>query len=126
MKIRSHRELVAWQKAMTAATDVYSAARLMSRDDRYVLGSQLQRAALSVPSNIAEGWGHGRPRVLAKHLRIALGSSLELQTQLELSGRVNAIPADLCGDLLARSEEVARILHGLLRSVEREATASSR
>jgi four helix bundle protein len=118
MRINSHRDLIAWQKAMALATDVYTTARGMGRDDRFVLGTQLQRSAVSLPSNIAEGWGRGQRRMLANHLRIALGSDTELQTQLELAGRVQALRLDTCQELIARSEEVARILQGLLKSVD--------
>jgi four helix bundle protein len=73
---------------------------------------------VSLPSNIAEGWGRGQPRVLGAHVRIALGSSGELQTQLELAERVEALRHSITAPLLDRSEEVARMLHGLLKSVE--------
>jgi four helix bundle protein len=90
----------------------------MSRDDRFVLGTQLQRSAVSLPSNIAEGWGRGHRKVLATHVRIALGSDAELQTQLELAERVAALRRDVTRNLIERSEEVARMLHGLLRAVD--------
>jgi four helix bundle protein len=113
----SHRDLIVWQKAMSLATDVYLAARAMPSADRFVLGTQLQRTAISLLSNIAEGWGRGQRRVLAAHVRIALGSDAEPQTQLELARRVEALRGDVPHDLLARSREVGRLLHGLLRSV---------
>jgi four helix bundle protein len=102
---------------MSLATDVYLAARSMQRDDRFVLGTQLQRSAISVPSNLAEGWARNQRRVLEAHVRIALGSGAELQTQLELARRVDALREDVGSSLLARSEEVGRMLSGLLRSV---------
>ena len=115
----SHRDLIVWQDAMSLATDVYLAARAMQRDDRFVLGTQLQRSAISVPSNLAEGWARNQRRVLEAHVRIALGSGAELQTQLELARRVDALREDVGRSLLARSEEVGRMLSGLLRSVQR-------
>jgi four helix bundle protein len=115
----SHRDLTVWQNAMSLATDVYLAARSMQRDDRFVLGTQLQRSAISVPSNLAEGWARNQRRVLEAHVRIALGSGAELQTQLELARRVDALREDVGSSLLARSEEVGRMLSGLLRSVQR-------
>jgi four helix bundle protein len=116
---QSYRDLSVWQDAMALATDVYLEARSMQRDDRFVLGTQLQRSAISIPSNVAEGWARNQRRVLAAHVRIALGSDAELQTQLELARRVDALPADVSGNLLARSEAVGRMLHGLLRSIQR-------
>jgi four helix bundle protein len=119
MHIHSFRDLQVWQKAMSLATDVYMAARTMTWEDRFVLGTQLQRTAVSLPSNIAEGWGRGQRRVLATHVRIALASDAELQTQLELAKRVDALRGEACSGLIERSEEVARMLHGLLKAVDR-------
>jgi len=116
---QSYRDLSVWQEAMALATDVYLAARSMHRDDRFVLGTQMQRSAISIPSNVAEGWARNQRRVLAAHVRIALGSDAELQTQLDLARRVDALPDDVSGNLLARSEAVGRMLHGLLRSIRR-------
>lgn len=118
MSAHSHRDLHVWQKAMSLATDVYKAARTMPRDDRFALGTHLQRTAVSLPSNIAEGWGRGQRRVLGSHVRIATGSNSELQTQIELAERVDALRGEVCRGFLERSDEVARMLHGLLRSVE--------
>jgi four helix bundle protein len=91
----------------------------MPTADRFALGTHLQRTAVSLPSNIAEGWGRGQRRVLGSHVRIALGSDSELQTQVELAERVEALRGDVCKDFLERADEVAKMLHGLLRSVER-------
>jgi four helix bundle protein len=119
MSAHSHRDLLVWQKSMSLAADVYRAARSMASADRFVLGTHLQRTAVSLPSNIAEG--RGQRRVLATHVRIALGSDAELQTQLELAQRVGAFRGPVPDGLLERSEEVARMLHGLLRALERGA-----
>jgi four helix bundle protein len=116
--VHSHRDLLVWQRAMALSTDVYLAARRMQPADRFVLGTELQRTAVSIPSNIAEGWARNQRRVLAAHVRIAVGSDAELDTQLELAKRVDALRADVATDLLVRSQEVGRMLHGLLRSVE--------
>ena len=116
---QSHRDLMVWQNSMSLAADVYLAARAMRRDDRFVLGAQLQRTAISIPSNVAEGWARNQRRVLAAHVRIALGSDAELQTQVELARRVDALRDEVGRDLLTRAEEVGRMLQGLLRSVSR-------
>jgi four helix bundle protein len=70
-------------------------------------------------SNVAEGWARNQRRVLEAHVRIALGSDAELQTQLELARRVEALRDDVSRELLARSEAVGRMLNGLLRSIQR-------
>jgi four helix bundle protein len=76
-------------------------------------------SALLSRSNIAEGWARNQHRVLAAHVRIALGSGAELQTQLELARRVEALRADEADALLSRCAEIGRMLHGLLRSLRR-------
>ena len=123
MDARSHRDLLVWQKAMTLAESVYILGRRLEPHDRFVLGAQLQRSAVSIPSNIAEGWGRGTGRVLAHHLRIALGSEAELQTQLELAVRVGVIARADGARALAQASEVGRMLRGMLASTQRRTNA---
>jgi four helix bundle protein len=90
MPIHSYRDLVVWQKAVVLATDVYRLARGFERRDR-TLADQLQRAAVSIPSNVAEGWARGAGRSYRFHLRVALGSEAELQTQIEIAIRAGGV-----------------------------------
>jgi four helix bundle protein len=110
---------------MTLAESVYALARQLEPHDRFVLGAQLQRTVVSTPSNIAEGWGRGTGRVLALHLRIALGSEAELQTQLELAMRVGVIAAADGDRALTQTSEVGRMLRGMLASTLRRAKPDS-
>src|SRR5262245_50743059 len=86
--IRSFRDLDAWHAAMHLAVTVYSLAATLPRDVRFELGSQLRKAACSVPSNVAEGHAHRGNRTFLRHVRIALGSLGELDTQIELAVRL--------------------------------------
>src|SRR5687768_13406522 len=83
--IRTHRDLIAWQKVMALSKVVYVTTRRMPQEERFGLTSQMRRATESVPSNIAEGYALESRRAYLKHLRIARGSLAELSTQWELA-----------------------------------------
>src|SRR6478672_1137541 len=108
-KTASFRDLIAWQKAMALAEQCYSLANEFPQSHRFELGAQLRRAAVSIPSNIAEGQRLSR-RAFRSHLRIALASEAELQTQLEWAGRLGLAAADVLAATMSQSEEVARIV----------------
>ncbi len=118
MTMRSVHELVVWKRSMELAQCVYKLVATFSDDERFGLSSQLRRAAVSIPSNIAEGWGYGRTGRYIHHLRIARGSESELITQLELAMRLNLAHADTIEPALVLANEVGRMLTGLIRSLE--------
>jgi four helix bundle protein len=114
--IQSFRDLSVWQKAMTLAEHAYAITEGLPRHEAFGLRSQIRRAAISIPSNIAEGKGVGGQSCL-RHIHIALGSEAELQTQIELACRLKMLgPAD-ANKLLEETSEVGRMLRGLLRSL---------
>lgn len=117
MAVLHYRELIAWQKAMDLVVEVYRATASFPREEVYGLTNQLRRAAVSVPSNIAEGQGRGVGGEFAHHLRIAIGSRQELETQVLVAERLGFLPKELAGSVLSCAEEVGRLLTGLLRSV---------
>ena len=121
MPIQSYRDLVVWQKSMSLATRVYVVARGLPHHDRSTLGAQLQRSAISIPSNIAEGWARGLGRTYILHLRIALGSEAELQTQLELAERIGIVGPETTRALLDDAAEVGRMLRALVKALNRPA-----
>jgi four helix bundle protein len=86
-----YRELEVWQMSMELCEQVYSLVRQFPSDERYALGDQLRRAAVSIPSNIAEGNGRDSKSDYARFLSIARGSLFEVQTQLELAERLNYV-----------------------------------
>lgn len=114
-RVRSHRDLVAWQRAMELAERVYGIAADLPESERFALSQQLRRAALSVPSNIAEGYGRHSRKEFVKFLRIARGSVCELLTQLEPVRRLKFIAHDAETSDLA--EETDRVLNALIRSL---------
>ena len=116
--IRSFRDLTVWQKALVLAEHVYSATEKFPKSEAFGLTSQMRRAAVSMPSNIAEGKAISG-RAYPKHLRIALGSEAELQTQIELAIRLKMLTRPDAENLLSEASEVGRMLIGLLKSLTR-------
>jgi four helix bundle protein len=91
--VSGHRDLRVWQAAMDLAEAVYALTRSLSRDEIYGLTSQLNRAAVSIPSNLAEGYGRGG-RDYERFVSMAYGSLLELETQLECETGRSGVGAD--------------------------------
>lgn len=120
-KVRSYRDLIVWQKAMEFAEGVCRATRGFPPEEKYGLGDQLRRAAVSVPSNIAEGNGRETPRDYLHFLVQARGSLFEAQTQLELARRLGYLEG--VSGLEALSREISNMLRrviGLLREKLRD------
>jgi len=112
-----YRDLVAWQKSMALAEAVYRETAAFPVDERYGLTAQMRRAAVSVPSNIAEGQGrHSSDDEFLRFLGIAHGSLCELDTQLELASRLRLLTPEATERVRPVSEEVGRVLNGLIRS----------
>ena len=116
MPSRNYRDLIAWQKAMDYVEAVYVATRSFPGDERYGLTSQLRRAAVSIPSNIAEGQGRGSDAELVRFLRVAHGSLRETETQGLIARRLGFLDAAPTEQLLALSAEIGRIISGLIKS----------
>ena len=114
--IQSFRDLTVWQRGMDLAQNVYNTTEALPRTELFGLTSQLRRSAVSIPSNVAEGKAVGG-RSYVRHVRIALGSEAELQTQIELACRLKMISATDRQKLLNETSEVGRMLSALLRSL---------
>src|SRR6185295_7508902 len=91
MKVISYRDLIVWQSAMQLAEDTYKLCARFPRSERFGLGAQLQRCAVSVPLNIAEGQARGSTRDYLRFLSIARGSAAEVETQLLLAQRLGYV-----------------------------------
>ena len=114
--IQSFRDLTVWQKSIALAERIYLATENLPRSETYGLTSQMRRAVVSIPSNIAEGKAIGG-RGYLRHLRIALGSEAELQTQIEIAVRLKLLDRSEANRLLSETSEVGRMLSSLLRSL---------
>ncbi len=86
--IKSYKDLVVWQKSMDLVVEIYKITELFPSEERFGLISQMRRCSISIPSNIAEGRGRGTRRDFIQFLRISLGSSNELSTQVEIAKRI--------------------------------------
>jgi four helix bundle protein len=103
------KELKIWNKAIDLSVDVYKATADFPTDERFGLTSQSRRAAVSIPSNIAEGAGRNSPKEFNNFLGIANGSSYELQTQLIISNRLNLLNNNILDDLLKQIDELQKM-----------------
>jgi four helix bundle protein len=112
-----YRELIAWQKAMDLVVAVYQVTLEFPREEAFGLTSQLRRAAVSVPSNIAEGQGRKSTKEFLHHLSMAYGSLCEVETQIVLSERLAYLEPAKSGRVLDLAAEVGKLINGLSRSL---------
>ena len=119
MPVQSYRQLIAWQEAMDFVAEVYRVTRTFPKEEMYGVTSQLRRAAVSIPSNIAEGQGRQTTGEFRQFLGHARGSLLETETQILLSERLEYLGHKETESLIAQAAEVGRILNGLMNSLEK-------
>jgi four helix bundle protein len=110
--------LVVWQRAMDLVVRVYDVTRDWPKDELYGLTSQARRSAVSVPANIAEGYGREALGAYINFLRMAQGSLKELETHIEVASRVRILEDDVLKSLLSDAESVGKLLRALIRKLE--------
>jgi len=98
---------------MELVTEIYRITREFPKDELYGLVSQLRRAAVSVPSNLAEGYGRNSRKELHQFVGVARGSLAEVETQIEIAKNLHYVSEETCSKLLSRVDEVGRLLTGL-------------
>lgn len=116
---KSFRQLIAWQKAMALARNVYRVCETLQSNQHYALANQMRRAALSVPSNIVEGHGRLTDLQFRHFLGNARGSLSELETQMELAADLGYLEMGEVRGLTQQATELARIINGLIASMKR-------
>jgi len=121
MSLSSFRGLRVWQEAMKLTMEIYRVTVNFPKHELYGLSSQIRRAAVSVPSNIAEGKGHRSDKEFVRFLLHARGSLLELQTQLIIAKELQYFRTEEGNHLLAMAEAVGRALSGLINSMSEKA-----
>jgi len=114
--LSDYRKLEAWQEAMRLAEEVYGHTRTFPKEEIYGLTSQIRRAAVSIPSNIAEGADRSGQKEFLQFLHIARGSGSELETQLLLARKLGYLSAP--DELMARLTSVKRLINGLIRALK--------
>ncbi|WP_395684236.1 four helix bundle protein [Dokdonella sp.] len=116
--IQSYRDLLVWQKAMQLAEEVYAMSTRLPDIEKYGLASQMRRAAVSIPSSLAEGHARSSTKEFARYVSIAMGSLAEIDTQLQLSARLGYMSEADIFSLLERCDEQGRMLRGLRKSLD--------
>jgi four helix bundle protein len=119
MKTQQFRDLMVWRRAMTFARDVYKITRSFPKSEMFGLTSQLCRAAVSIPSNIAEGHGRLSDKGFAVFLGQARGSLYEVETQLELAHGFGYVQDHQYNQLLSDASEIGRMINGLLSKLRK-------
>ena len=122
MQVRCYQDLIAWQKAISLVTEVYAVTAQFPRRETYGLTSQLRRASISIPSNIAEGHGRATKGEFLQFLGHARGSLCEVQTQIFIGRKLGYLTQEQQEVVIAQTDEVGRILNGLIASIERKKT----
>lgn len=117
MEVASYRDLKVWQKAMNLVEAIYRITADFPREELYGLVSQVNRAAVSIPSNVAEGSSRRSTKEYLRFVRISLGSIAELETQIELAKRLKYITEQQQQGLVPMLNEVGRMLNGLDRAL---------
>lgn len=116
--LRSYKELKVWQKSHQLSLAVYKITKKFPQNERYGMTAQMRRAAVSVPSNIAEGYGRKTTQDYIRFLYIAYGSTCELETQLLLSGDLGYFDSESISEFQSKIGEIERMLKALIKSLE--------
>ncbi len=117
--IRSYRDLLVWQKAMNLVDLVYEITKSFPPDELYGLTNQLRRSSVSIPSNIAEGYGRHQTKDYIRFLSISSGSLYEMETQLEISRRQGYVDQEKYDEVISLSSEIERMLSSLINKLKR-------
>jgi len=117
--VRGFRDLVVWQRGIELAEEVYQVTRRLPREEMFGLTQQLRRAAVSVPSNIAEGHSRQSTGDYRHHLQMARGSAAEIQTQLLLAERLDLLPPGTNTKAMDLAEECTRMLATLIKKLRK-------
>lgn len=115
--IRNYRDLKVWQESMNLVVECYQLANEFPKNEAFGLSSQLQRSAVSIPANIAEGRQRQHKREFIQHLSIAYGSLAELETHLQIAGRLEYIDEDQLGEILNKTGNIGKMINGLRKSL---------
>lgn len=113
--MKTYRDLMVWQKSMAMVTEIYKVTQSFPRREDYGITSQIRRCAVSIPSNIAEGYGRHSRNEYIRFLQIALGSLFELQTQLEIAANLGYLKKEEFDVLYESTREVERMLSVLIK-----------
>lgn len=116
--IRSYKDLLVWQRAIELAVNIYKLTNYFPKEERFGLTSQMRRAAVSIPSNIAEGRSRKTRKDFVQFLRIAHGSLAELESQIEIASQIDSTKHIDYTHVLTLIEEIGKMLNGMIKKLE--------
>ena len=117
-EIKTYRDLLIWQKSMALVSEVYKLTKSFPNEEMFGLSAQLRKASVSVPSNIAEGYGRNSTKDYVRFLHIAIGSLYEIQTQIEIAFELKYLPSEDFTRLDKLMKEIERMISSLLRKLK--------
>ncbi len=118
MDVRSYRDLLVWQKAMQIAKMVYFLVKKLPREELFALSNQMRRAAISIPSNIAEGQARNSTKEFLQFLSVAKGSKAELETQLTLCVEINYLSTNDISQIMLLLDEIGKMINALINKLK--------
>ena len=118
--MKTHRDLIVWSKSIGFVTSIYKETKAFPNSELYGLTSQVRRATVSIPSNIAEGAARNHNKEFIQFLYIALSSASEVETQLIISCNLEYISKDVEAKLLSELNEISKMLKGLINSITKK------
>lgn len=116
--INSYRDLLIWQKSFFLVTEIYKITSSFPKEELYGLTSQIRRASVSIPSNIAEGFGRNSTGDYKRFLQISLGSLYELQTQVEICSRLNYLSNEHYTDIQQKAFELGKMINSMISKIK--------
>jgi four helix bundle protein len=117
-KVESFKDLIVWQKGIDLVNEIYKTTRPFPKEEMYCLTSQIRRAAISVPANIAEGWGRGTTKNYIQFLEISRGSLFELNTLIIIAYNQEYISKKSCDEIENKLNEIGRMLNALITKLD--------
>lgn len=111
--MKNYKRLKVWQKSIELVRDLYKATETFPKEERFGLISQMQRAAISIPSNIAEGCGRNSDKEFSRYLSIAMGSGFELETQIIIANKLNYLEGAAFSNLTQTVGEILKMIYAL-------------
>jgi len=117
-KIESFKDLIVWQKTIELVNEIYKVTKPFPKEEMYGLSSQIRRAAISIPANIAEGWGRGTTKSYIQFLEISRGSLFELNTLIIISYNQEYLNREICDEIENKLNETGRMLNALITTLE--------
>ena len=116
--MNNFRDIIVWQKAMILVTDIYNISSDFPKFEQFGLTSQIRRSSVSIPSNIAEGFGRNYKNEFIRFLQISVGSLFELQTQMEIAKNIDFISSESFNKILSNTIEIEKMLKALIKSIK--------